>query len=222
MGAMTDCPEVSVERRTVLKELFLDTETTGSWLYGDPFAHVTRSNQPYLWDDITEIAICDADGNALYRDYIQPPSVYLENLSKWYPEDKPIGEKNTDCVLAGAGRRFVRVIEELQPLLQECRVVVHNLDFDRKVIEDSYEAATGIKATLEDLFPTAEFVCSQKRAKRVMPKAVDHYPNCGTRCQGHRLTHLHHQFGFGDYDEHNPLADVQALAKVWSELVNRS
>lgn len=222
MGAMTDCPEVSVERRTVLKELFLDTETTGSWLMGDPFSHTTRSNQPYLWDDITEIAICSADGEALYREYIQPPKVYLENLSKWYPEDKPISEKNTDCVLAGAGRRFVRVIEELQPLLQECRVVVHNLDFDRKVIEDSYEVATGQKATLEDLFPTAEFVCSQKRAKRVMPKTEVHYPNCGTRCKGHRLTHLHHEFGFGDYDEHNPLADVQALAKVWSVLKTKS
>jgi DNA polymerase III epsilon subunit-like protein len=222
MGAMTDCPEVSVERRTVLKELFLDTETTGAWLFGEPFAHFTKHGESYLWDDITEIAVCDADGNAQYREYIQPPNVYLENLSKWYPEDKPISEKNTDCILAGAGRKLNYVIKELQSLLQDCRVVVHNLDFDRKVIENSYEVATGHKATLEDLFPTAKFVCSQKRAKRVLPKAVEHYPKCGERCRGHRLTHLHHQFGFGDYDEHNPLADVQALAKVWRVLETKS
>ena len=30
------------------------------------------------------------------------------------------------------------------------------------------------------------------------------------------------KFGFGDYDEHNPLADVQALAKVWSVLKTKS
>ena len=201
-----------------MRTLFLDTETTGSWLLGDPFAKVTKAGDPYKWDDLTELAVCSANGEELLREYVCPPSMYLKQLTRWYPLDKPISAKNTDCTKAMMGITPAQLVEGLKPLLAEARVVVHNLDFDRKVIEDSYEVSTGVQASLEDLFPSTDFVCSKKRAVRVLPKAEVHYPNCGTRCKGHRLTHLHHQFGFGDYDEHDPLADVKALAKVWSVL----
>jgi len=200
------------------RTLFLDTETTGSWLHGDSFSKVTTAGDPYKWDDLTEVAVCSADGETVYREYVCPPNIYLKNLIRWYPEDKPISAKNTNCSKAMMGKSPAQIVKELVPLLAEARVVVHNLDFDRKVIEDSCEVSTGVQASLEDLFPTTEFLCSKKRALRVLPKAEVHYPNCGKFCKGHRLTHLHHQFGFGDYDEHDPLADVQALAKVWSVL----
>lgn len=204
------------------RTLFLDTETTGSWLFGNPFSKVTTTGTPYLWDDLTEVAICNADGETVYREYVRPPNVYLNNLIKWYPLGNSISAKNTDCTKAMKGKTPGQIVEELAPLLSDATVVVHNLDFDRKVIEDSCEVSTGVQASLADLFPSTDFVCSKKRAVRVLPKAEVHYPNCGKFCKGHRLTHLHHQFGFGDYDEHDPLADVQALAKVWSVLFTTS
>lgn len=204
------------------RTLFLDTETTGSWLFGNPFSKVTTAGTPYLWDDLTEVAICSSDGETVYREYVRPPKIYLNSLIKWYPLGNSISAKNTDCTKAMMGKTPGQVVQELVPLLSDATVVVHNLDFDRKVIEDSCEVSTGVQASLADLFPSTDFVCSKKRAVRVLPKAEVHYPNCGKFCKGHRLTHLHHQFGFGDYDEHDPLADVQALAKVWSVLTTTS
>lgn len=204
-----------------MKELFLDTETTGSWLSGDPFSHTTSSGSYYYWDDLTEVAICDADGNEVYRRYVRPKYKYLKSISNWYPAEKPIDEKNTDWRrVISEGIKPDQLVKELASILKGARVVVHNLSFDSKVIADSYAVHSGAsnQVVLGDLFPDTEFVCSKIRAGRTLPKATEHYPNCGTRCNGHRLTHLHHQFGFGDYDEHDPLADVQALAKVWSVL----
>ena len=206
-----------------MKELFLDVETTGAWLDGRPFSQTTKSGAYYHWDDLTEIAVCDADGNEVYRSFVCPKYRYFTYLSDWYPSEKPVSAKNTDWTKAISGKSSVRVVEELRPILQGARVIVHNLSFDEKVLRDSYAVRAGINhVSIHDLFPSTDFVCSKKRATRVMPKAESHYPSCGERCNGSRLTHLHHELGFGDYDEHDPLADVQALAKVWSVLKTKS
>ena len=39
-----------------MKELFLDVETTGTWLDGKAFSQKTKSGGYYYWDDLTEIA----------------------------------------------------------------------------------------------------------------------------------------------------------------------
>ena len=224
MGVLTlPNKKVSQTRRSTLKELFLDVETTGTWLDGDAFSHKTKSGSYYHWDDLTEIAVCDAEGNEVYRSYVRPKHRYFQCLSKWYPSEKPIGAKNSDWTKASNGKSPVQVVKELRPILQGTRVIVHNLSFDEKVLRDSYAVSAGENHVgIHDLFPSTEFICSRKRATRVMPKAETHYRGCGERCRGHRLTHLHHQFGFGDYDEHDPLADVQALARVWSVLTTKS
>ena len=204
-----------------MEELFLDVETTGTWLDGSLFSHTTRSGDYYYWDDLTEVAVCNADGEKVYRTFVRPPKYrYFMYLSKWYPAEKPLGAKNSDWRQAINGRTPAQVIKDLSLLLTGTRVIVHNLSFDRKVLEDSYAVSKGLSSpqAIEELIPGTEFVCSKVRATRVLPRAEAHYPSCGEFCNGHKLTHLHHQFGFGDYDEHDPLADVQALAKVWDVL----
>ena len=98
-----------------MRTLFLDTETTGSWLLGDPFAQVTKAGDPYKWDDLTELAVCSADGEELLREYVCPPSMYLKQLTRWYPLDKPISAKNTDCTKAMMGITPAQLVEGLKP-----------------------------------------------------------------------------------------------------------
>ena len=165
-----------------MKELFLDVETTGTWLDGDAFSQKTKSGSYYHWDDLTEIAVCDAEGNEVYRSYVRPKYRYFQCLSDWYPSEKPIGTKNSDWTKAINGKTPVRVVEELRPILQGTRVIVHNLSFDEKVLRDSYAVSAGMNhVSIHDLFPSTDFVCSKKRAVRVLPKAETHYRGCGEK-----------------------------------------
>lgn len=206
-----------------MKVLFFDIETTGSWLHSTPFAKF-QGGKPVYWDDAVSISVGDADGNIVYSTYISPSVEYWIHRDQWWKID---GVYNVDPANTIGEPTMYKVVQrKLKDLFDSADIVVaHNASFDTKVLLDSYVMSpdNGRRKTtnLSELFDT-EFVCSKVLSKdHPLFDHTTHYDSCfagNAKCNGSRLTHLHHQFGFGDYAEHDASADVKALANVWSVL----
>ena len=207
------------------KLLYLDTETTGSWLFGKAFSQTNFAGGYYCWDDMLQLAVVGS--NVEYTQLFKPLDVYFQNARKWYSNK---GVLNIAPKAVRNQPTFKQKMDEVLQLLSGSVLVAHNASFDSKVLYDHFMSATNQSLENLSLDSQAEFwaehniswLCTKELALEKL-KGNDergHYETCGDKCNGYRLTHLHHQLGHGDFDEHDALADVHAMIKVHYSLLN--
>tara|TARA_B100000925_G_C22007842_1_gene474552 strand:+ start:2662 stop:3333 length:672 start_codon:yes stop_codon:yes gene_type:complete len=207
------------------KLLYLDTETTGSWLFGKAFSHTDYADDYYCWDDMLQLAVVGC--NVEYTQLFKPLDVYFQNALEWYSNN---GVLNIAPKAVRNQPTFKQKMDEVLQLLSGSVLVAHNASFDAKVLYDCFMSATNQSLKTLSSDSQAEFwkkhniswLCTKELAS-VTLKGNDergHYETCGDKCNGYRLTHLHHQLGHGDFDEHDALADVHAMIRVHNSLLN--
>ena len=149
------------------------------------------------------MCIRDRDGEfKTAHSYIKPPDAYFK--LKWSfacpPQEK--------CRNAPT---FSDLFSILVGLIGKKTLVAHNAKFDRKVMEDTL-----------DLYNKPMFVndwlCTKELAKEYFSNPTKCFDTCKSSCGGHTLSHIHHEFGFGDYDEHDAVADTMAVANIFQIL----
>ena len=180
------------------KFVFIDFETTGRDLLGRDYF-----NNDVSKNDATQVAIAWYDDAQLTsaHSYIQPLSDYFK-LKHW----SHASPQRENCIDAPK-------FNELHPILAGIiggkTLVAHHSPFDKRVLDDSM---IGIgKVPFQN-----EWIDTKEMSKRYLPNAGACFKSCDSRCGGHTLKHLHSYFGFGDFDHHNAIADVFALARIFS------
>lgn len=179
--------------------IFIDFETTGKDLAGRYYFDKNVPKQ-----DAVQVALVWWDGSEFIsaHSYIKPPSAYF-NL-KW-------SFASPDPNLCTNAPTFDKLFPILVGLVGKKTFVAHNAKFDKKVMEDTLDYYN------KPMF-TNEWVCTKELAKDYFPKGTKCFSSCKSSCNGHTLSHLHHEFGFGDYDEHNAIEDTFAVANIFQIL----
>lgn len=210
------------------KFISFDFETTGAWIRHAVqglanFARVDRAGNPMAFDDMVSYGASFGSAGAGLTGYVTPPNVYWTVREKWW---KVNGEYNVhphDTVGAPSVVQFVKEFQNFIKTTGADYLVAHNAPFDAKVLIDSYVSAWDYRGnpssvTLDGLVGIP-VVDSRQVIQSILDqdknRVVQHYPNCGGRCDGTRLTHLHNELGLGSYKEHSALDDAKALARVW-------
>ena len=63
-----------------------------------------------------------------------------------------------------------------------------------------------------------DWLCTKELSKEYFTNPTKCFNTCKSSCSGHTLSHVHHEFGFGDYDEHDAVADTMAVANIFQIL----
>lgn len=160
---------VSPIKRTV----FLDTETTG---LDDT-------------DTIVEVAIIDARGEVLIDSLVDPQRPIP-------PEVTRRSHKITDKMVAGQPK-LEDLWPEIRAAVEGCRVVIYNVDYDRKFFPDKLECA-------------GELSCALRRFQRL--PGTSGKGNSTLKAAAERAGHV------WNGPQHRALADTLATRTVWSYL----
>lgn len=179
--------------------VFLDFETTGKDLTG---RYYFDKSVPKM--DAVQVCLINYNGLEFSsaHSYIKPPNAYF-NLKWSFASPDP-----SLCVNAPT-------LEQLFPILVgligKKTIVAHNSEFDKKVMADSLDYYN------KPMFAN-EWMCTKELSKQYFPKATKCFDTCKSNCSGYTLSHIHHEFGFGDYDEHNAIDDTMAVARIFEIL----
>jgi len=186
-------------KKNLSEFIFLDFETTGKDLLGRYYFDNNVSKQ-----DAVQIALVWFEDGEFKNahSYIKPPDAYFNQ--KW----SFASPKQELCINAP---RFTNLFPILVGLIGKKTIVAHNAPFDKKVMEDTLDLYN------HPMF-TNEWLCTKELAKEYFPKATKCFDSCKSRCSGFTLSHIHHEFGFGDYKEHDAVADTMAVANIFEVL----
>ncbi len=179
--------------------IFIDFETTGKDLVGRYYFDSNVSKQ-----DAVQIALVWFEEGEFItaHSYIKPPQAYFKE--KWSFASPP----QEKCRNAPT---FGDLFPILVGLIGKKTLVAHNSKFDKRVMQDTL-----------DLYNKPMFVndwlCTRELAKEYFSSPTKCFDTCKSGCGGHTLSHIHHEFGFGDYDEHDAIADTMAVANIFQIL----
>lgn len=195
--------ELFVEKGAKMQNLsdfiFIDFETTGKDLTGRYYFDKNVSKM-----DAVQIALVWWDGSEFTsaHSYIKPPNAYFDLKWSFASPDPNL------CIKAPT---FDKLFPILVGLVGKKTFVAHNAKFDKKVMEDTLDYYN------KPMFNN-EWICTKELAKDYFSKGTKCFDSCKSNCSGYTLSHLHHEFGFGDYDEHNAIEDTFAVANIFQIL----
>jgi len=193
--------EKGVKMQNLNNYIFLDFETTGKDLIGRYYFDPDVSKQ-----DAVQIALVwfeDGEYKCAHS-YIKPPDAYF-NLKWSHASPNPEFCKNAP--------KLKDLYPILVGLIGKKTIVAHNASFDKKVMEDTLDLYN------KPYLPN-EWLCTKDLAKQYFVNGTKCFDSCKSNCSGFTLSHIHHEFGFGDYKEHDAIEDTFAVAKIF-EVLNR-
>lgn len=185
--------------------LFFDTETTG--LPGNYNAPIEDLNN---WPRLVQLAWVIYDENAEEKtgmNYIIKPEGFI------IPEQASRVHGITTEKALKEGQPLISVLEEFARVVGDAKLLIaHNISFDEKIIGAEFLR----KNISHDLFNTARF-CTMKESTDFcqLPGNYGDY-------KWPRLAELHEKlFGANFENAHDALADVNACARCFFELIDR-
>lgn len=191
--------EKGVKMQNLSDFIFIDFETTGRDLAGRYYFDKNVPKQ-----DAVQIGLVWYEGSEFISaySYIKPPSAYF-NLEWSFASPKKEFSENAPT--------FDKLFPILVGLVGKKTFVAHNANFDKKVMEDTLDYYN------KPMF-TNEWLCTKDMSKEYFTSPTKCFNSCKSDCSGHTLSHLHHEFGFGDYLEHDAVADTMAVANIFQIL----
>lgn len=183
--------------------LFFDTETTGFPVKGRP---ANSPEQPHL-----------VQLGAYLTDTQGRPLAQLEFLIKpdgWIiPDDAAAIHGFTTAHCEAHGMKLEMALKAFNMLCRKAeKVIAFNMDFDSQIMNIAYN-----RQKLENRMDSLEQLCAMKPC---VPICKVPFPSGKGGWKWPKLKEAHKHFFGEEFDgQHSALADTQAAAKVWFELV---